>query len=111
MALQSLGNAASAGIAFLIGAGIVAEIVAKAVSSPQTTHINADRRAETLMLWVNIGMVEAALIVGIASYFDRGHRMPIIAGAITEGAITYGEYLYAKQAGLRSNEIGTEDYG
>lgn len=104
------GGGASWGIAFLVSAGIVAEIVAKACSSPQTTELNADKRAPTLMKWVNIGMAEAAVFVVIAALFDPAHRVPIILGGITEGAITYMEYLHGKQAGLDSSEPATEQY-
>lgn len=98
------------GIAFLVSAGIVAEIVAKACSSPQTTHLNASARADTLMLWVNVGTVEAALFVAIAAALDKPHRVPIILGGLTEAAITYGEYMYAKQAGLSNPGPPTEQY-
>jgi hypothetical protein len=96
------------GIAFLVSAGIVAEIVAKACSSPQTTELNADTRAPTLMKWVNIGMAEAAVFVFAAAVFDRRHRIPILLGGITEAVITYGEYLHGKAAGLKSTAPPTE---
>lgn len=110
MALEKLVGKASWGIAFLVAAGIVAEIVAKACSSPQTTHLNAGTRAPTLMLWVNVGMIEAAAFVAVAAYFDKEHRVPIILGGALEGVITYGEYLYAKKSGLESDEPPTEQY-
>src|SRR5271168_491114 len=108
MALEKLSQDASWGIAFLVSAGIVAEIVAKACSSPQTTELNADKRAPTLMKWVNIGMIEAAAFVAVAAYLDRRHRIPIILGGVAEGVITYAEYLHGKSAGLASNAPGTE---
>lgn len=108
MALERLSADASWGIAFLVSAGIVAEIVAKACSSPQTTELNADKRAPTLMKWVNIGMVEAALFVAAAAYLDPKHRIPIIVGGVAEGLITYGEYMHGKAAGLASPQAGTE---
>ena len=49
------------GVAFLVAAGIAAEIIAKACSSPQTTEINANQRADTLMKWVWIGCRRAGL--------------------------------------------------
>jgi hypothetical protein len=107
--MADVGSAsASDGIAFLVSAGIVAEIIAKACSSPQTMHINAHTRAATLMLWVNIGVVEAAVFVAIAAAIDSKHRKAIIAGGLVEAAITYTEYVYAKRAGLNSAESGTE---
>jgi len=45
------------GVAFLVSAGLVYECIAKACSSPQTAELNAEKRAETLMKWVNIGCV------------------------------------------------------
>lgn len=110
MALEKLAQGGSWGIAFLVSAGIVAEIVAKACSSPQTAHLNAHKRAPTLMYWVNIGMVEAGIFVAAAAYFDKKHRVPIIMGGVAEGLITYAEYWHAMQEGLKSDAPGTEDY-
>lgn len=106
------GAAAGAqGIAFLVSAGIMAEIVAKACSSPQTTELNADKRAPTLMKWVTIGLVEGAVFVGIAALIDRRHRAAIIAGGVVEGVITWMEYQHGKSAGLAaSDQPGTETY-
>jgi hypothetical protein len=106
----SLGIGASKGVAFLVSAAFVADIIAKACSSPQTTDLNAKARAPTLMKWVNIGTVEAAALVAVAVYIDPKYRVPIIMGAVTEGVITYGEYMYAKQSGLKSTEPPTESY-
>lgn len=110
MALEKMAGRASWGIAFLVSAGIVAEIVAKACSSPQTTELNADKRAPTLMKWVNIGMAEAALFVAAAAWLDKAHRTPIILGGLAEGVITYAEYLHGKAAGLADGKPGTENY-
>jgi preprotein translocase subunit SecY len=98
------------GIAFLVSAGIVAEIIAKACSSPQTMHINARARAATLMLWVNVGAAEAVLFIAVAAWIDKKHRAAIIAGGLLELILTYGEYIYARQAGLASGQPGTESY-
>lgn len=104
-------NALSAGngIAFLVAAGIAAEIIAKACSSPQTTEINAHARSDTLMKWVWIGIAESAVFVIIAAAMDQKHRGAIIAGGALEIAITLAEYLHGKQAGLKSNLPGTEN--
>jgi hypothetical protein len=102
------GNAGG-GIAFLVSAGIVYEIIAAACSSPQTTEINASTRADTLMKWVHIGLVQAALFVGVAAYFDRKHRKEIVAGGVAAGVLMYAQYLHARSAGTASSEPGTED--
>jgi hypothetical protein len=103
------GENAGGGIAFLVSAGIVYEIIAAACSSPQTTEINAGTRAPTLMKWVHIGMIQAALFVGVAAYFDRAHRKEIIAGGASAGILMYGQYLHARSAGTASREPPTED--
>ena len=61
------------GVPFLVSAGIVYEIIAAACSSPQTTEINASTRADTLMKWVHIGLVQAGLFVVIAAAIDKRH--------------------------------------
>lgn len=108
MAFQ--GTAASQGVAFLIGAASVAEFVAKDVSSPQTVHLNAKKRAETLMYWVNVGMVESALFLAIATFIDKKHAKAFLAGGVLEMGITYAEYAYARKLGLEQGGVTTEQY-
>ena len=98
------------GVAFLVSAGIMAEIIAKAVSSPQTAELNAATRAPTLMKWVKLGLIEGAALVLIAAFIDRKFRVPILLGAAAEGAITAAEYAHAKKSGLASNEAPTEQH-
>jgi hypothetical protein len=98
------------GVAFLVSAGIVFEIIAYSCSSPQTTELNADKRAPTLMKWVHIGQVQAAGFIGIASLMDTGHRGPILAGGILAMVISEGLYMHAKAAGLQNGGATTEDY-
>lgn len=91
----------SIGIAFLIGASSVAEFIAKDVSSPQTVHLNAKKRAPTLMKWVHIGMVEAAVFTLIAAMIDKKHAAAFVAGAALEMVITEVEYTYARNLGMQ----------
>lgn len=106
MALEMQSN--SQGIAFLVSAGIVYEIIAAACSSPQTTEINADTRAPTLMKWVHIGIGQAAIFIVAAAYFDKSHRVAILTGGSVAGALMYGQYLHARNVGLGSLEPPTE---
>lgn len=100
------------GLAFLGGAMAIADLAAKACSSPQTQHMNAKAgRAETSQQWVNIGLLEGALFVGIAAVIDPRNRNAFLAGAGLEIAITWLEYRYATKAGLASLEQPTEDWG
>jgi hypothetical protein len=100
-----------AGIAFLVAAGTMAEFVAKACSSPQTTELNADARAPTLMKWVNVGVAEGVLMTGIAFALSPEVGGAFVMGAGLELAITYAEYLHARRAGLASSAPPTEAYG
>lgn len=98
------------GVAFLVSAGIVYEIIAAACSSPQTTEINASSRAETLMKWVHLGVAQAALFVTIAAVIDKKHRPAIVGGGATAAVLMYAQYFHARKAGLKSTEPGTETY-
>jgi hypothetical protein len=111
MAIARVGAAEGDGVAFLVSAGIVYEIIAAACSSPQTTEINASTRAPTLMKWVHIGLVQSALFVAAASYFDRKRAPAYLAGGIAAGVIMYGSYMHAVRAGVSSTAPGTEDSG
>lgn len=103
-----LSTSNSDGIAFLVSAGIVYEIIAAACSSPQTTEINASSRAETLMKWVYIGLAQAGIFIIAAAAFDKAHRKAILAGGIAAGGMMWAQYVHAKSAGLKSDQPGTE---
>lgn len=103
-----LGGSKSNGTAFLVSAGIVFEIIAAACSSPQTAEINADKRADTLMKWVNVGVGTAALFVALASVIDEPHRKEILGGGLLAGSLMYGFYVHAKDSGLKNRGPGTE---
>jgi hypothetical protein len=98
------------GVAFLVSAGIMAEIIAKACSSPQTLEINVQARADTLVKWVTIGIIEGLALVLLASFFDKKYRVPILIGGILEAVITYVEYAHAKSSGLENGGPTTETY-
>lgn len=104
----SLEANSSQGISFLVSAGIVYEIIAAACSSPQTAEINADKRADTLMKWVNIGLVQSALFIAAAAWFDKPNREPIIAGGLAAGILMWAQYKHAMASGLASSGAGTE---
>lgn len=98
------------GVAFLVAAGIVYEIIAAACSSPQTTEINAAARADTLMKWVYIGVGQAALFILIAAAVDRAHRAAIIFGGALAAGLMLVQYTHARNAGLADGRPGTESY-
>jgi hypothetical protein len=105
------GGTVSYGVPFMVGAGLVYEIIAAACSSPQTAEINASSRSETLMKWVHVGLAQSALFIGVAVLIDRKHAPAIIAGGGSAAAIMYASYLHANKAGLASSEPGTEGQG
>ena len=86
-----LSGSKSQGVAFLVSAGIVYEIIAAACSSPQTTEINAHSRSETLMKWVNIGVGQAAIFVIIAAMLDEKHRLAILSGGGLAAGLMYAQ--------------------
>lgn len=108
--MLALGDSKGFGIAFLVSAGIVFEIIAYSCSSPQTTEINAVSRADTLMKWVYIGEVQSVFFLAAAAAFDKGHRKPIIAGGASALIISHILYTHAKASGLANAHLpGTED--
>jgi len=109
MAVEGLGGSGK-GVAFLVSAGVMYEIIAAACSSPQTTELNANARADTLMKWVNLGVAQGILFVVIAACYDRKDATAILSGGTLAAILLYAQYVHARNAGLDSNEPGTEDY-
>lgn len=97
------------GVAFLVSAGLVLEAVAASCSSPQTAEINAKSRSATLMKWVRIGLLEAAVLIVLAAAIDRKHAVYILGGGTLAGGAMWWQYAHANKAGLRSGLPGTED--
>lgn len=98
----------STGVAFLVSAGVVYEIIAAACSSPQTAEINASSRAETLMKWVYVGLAMSAGFIGVAAWLDPAMRTAILAGGGLAALVMWLAYKHARTAGLASCEPGTE---
>lgn len=99
----------SRAVTFMVAAGLVYEIIAAACSSPQTTEINAGARADTLMKWVIIGMVQAGIFVAIATMLDSD-KWPSLLGGGLAGVMMWTSYAHAKAAGLRNGGPTTEQY-
>ena len=104
------GSRSLAGLAFLSGALSMADIVAKACSSPQTAEINAATRSATLMKWVRIGLIEGGALVIIAAIISPEVAGAFLAGGAVEGVVTFMQYQHAKTSGLASDEPGTEQW-
>lgn len=108
MPVSPVDGASGNGVAFVVGAGLVYEIIAAACSSPQTAEINADKRASTLMKWVHIGLVQSAGFILIACVIDPKHAKAILSGGMLAAGVMYVSYTHALEVGLSSSEEGTE---
>lgn len=88
------------------------DVIAAACSSPQTTEINADKRADTLMKWVYIGIGQAAIFtaIGTAAEVQEGNdAWPPLVGFALAAGLMYGSYAHAKRSGLENPGPSTED--
>lgn len=106
-------NGYSAATTMGVFAALAYDIIAAVNSSPQTTEINAAKRAPTLMKWVNLGVAQVAIftLLGVGMEAARGNPVwPVIAGGGGGGALLYVQYIHACKSGLASEEEGTEDY-
>lgn len=110
MTTARLDTGASNGIAFIVAAGIVYEIIAACCSSPQTTEINAATRADTLMKWVNLGVLQAAGFIVIAAVLDKRHCWSIASGGALAGILMYWQYVHARNSGLSDGLPETETW-
>lgn len=103
------GLSGNASISVAVYAELVYTVISASCSSPQTTEINAGRRAETLMKWVNIGILQGIAFGILGACLDK-RRWPPLLGAGLAVVLLYGQYRHALASGLRSCEPGTESY-
>ena len=102
-------------VAVVIGVfgALTYDVIAAACSSPQTTEINADKRADTLMKWVYIGIIQAAIFTAIGSYAEirqgKSAWPPVVGFALAAGMM-YASYAHAKESGLANGGEVTEQY-
>lgn len=98
-----------ASIKVAVYATLVYDIISATNSSPQTTEINASKRADTLMKWVTLGLAQAAVFAALGVYLDKD-RWPPLLGSGLAGILLYGQYVHAMKSGLKSSGVGTEAY-
>ncbi len=99
----------SAAIKVAVYAALMYDIISATNSSPQTTEINAKARADTLMKWVKLGLLQGALFVGIGVALDPQRWPPLLGGAIA-GGLLWVQYVHAKSEGLKNPGSPTESY-
>ena len=106
---SATGSAGNGGVAFLVSAGIVFEIIAFACSSPQTAEINIKTRGKTLMKWVRLGEGLGAVFVVIAATIDKKHRGAIVSGGAFAIASSEAFYRHAAASGMAKPGPSTEE--
>lgn len=106
---DGLGGNAAIGVA--VYAELVYTVISASCSSPQTTEINADRRADTLMKWVYIGLAQGAAFGLLGAVLARAggySPWPPLVGAGIAMVLLYTQYRHALASGLRNCAPGTE---
>ncbi|SRR5260370_25759296 len=102
-------------ITIAVYAALTYDIISATNSSPQTTEINASRRAKTLMKWVYIGLAQAILFGALGYYFETKSGRPgwpPVLGVAIAGSMLWFQYDHAKRAGLQASGMpGSEQYG
>jgi|SRR5215469_15374980 len=96
-------------VVIAVYAALVYDIISATNSSPQTTEINASKRADTLMKWVHLGLLQAAGFVAIGAWIHPKHWPPVVGGG-TAMVLLYWQYLSAKESGLKNGGASTETY-
>lgn len=112
--MSTFANSGSVAVTVAVYAALTYDIISATNSSPQTTEINAAKRAETLMKWVYIGLAQAALFAVLGYYFEKlsgRPGWPPVLGAGIAGGLLWVQYLHARDAGLKAaGMVGTENY-
>lgn len=104
--LSSFANGDSA-VRVAVYATLMYDIISATNSSPQTTEINASRRAATLMKWVHLGLAQGIVFVAIGMYLDKERWPPLLGGGLA-AVLLYGQYIYALKCGTENPGPSTE---
>jgi hypothetical protein len=90
-------------------AALTYDIIAATNSSPQTSEINAAKRADTLMKWVWIGLIQSAAFGVLGAVLDDDTWPPLLGSSLAAIAM-YVQYRYAIKSGLENGGASTETY-
>lgn len=91
-----------------ITAEMVYQLTGCNMSSPQTAHLNARARADTITFWVRLTNWESAAWTAFFMWL-YGSWWPLLGGALA-GTGMYGKYRYAITTGLKEGGKATENY-
>lgn len=106
-------SGSSPAVTLAIYAALTYDVISATNSSPQTTEINAERRGDTLMKWVKLGLLQAAGFALLGVIFEATSGRPVwppILGAGLAGTALWAQYRHALACGLESDAPGTETY-
>lgn len=101
------GNGGNA-VKVAVYATLMYDIISATNSSPQTTEINAQKRAATLMKWVHLGIAQGLLFVLIGMYLDKERWPPLLGGGLA-AVILYAQYQHALRSGTQHPGETTEN--
>jgi hypothetical protein len=107
------GGMGTPAVTVAVYAALTYDVISATNSSPQTTEINAQKRADTLMKWVKLGLAQAALFAGIGIALEFASKRPIwppLVGSGLAGGLLWWQYIHAMNSGLATDAPGTEDY-
>lgn len=107
------GGIGSPAVTMAVFAALVYDVISATNSSPQTTEINARKRAETLMKWVHVGLAQAAIFAVLGIFMEvQAHRpaWPPALGSGLAGGMLYVQYIHARNSGIAHPGAETEDY-
>jgi hypothetical protein len=107
--IRSMTVGTDAAVTFTVTGTLMYGAIAASCSSPQTTELNAGKRATTLMKWVHIGIAQGLLLTAVTAYLSD-EPWAAIAGGVGVAALMYAQYWHARDAGLKSSAGGTESY-
>lgn len=106
---MEFGKGSGWAITIAISIMLMYDVMSTTNSSPQTTEINAKERADTLMKWVKLGLLQGGGLIVLIAIVDDDHWPPLLGGGIA-GALLWAQYVHAKNSGLESSEPGTETH-
>lgn len=109
MADPSGGIDTTLAITVAVYAELVYTVISASCSSPQTAEINAEKRADTLMKWVHIGLAQGAGFGILGALLDKRRWPPLLGAAIAMGLL-YAQYRHALASGLAHPGPSTETY-
>ena len=107
--IPELNMSGGSAVKVAVYATLMYDVISATNSSPQTTEINAKKRAATLMKWVYLGLAQGALFVAIGMYLDEERWPPLLGGGIA-AVLLYAQYQYALYQGTHNPGPSTENY-